>query len=129
MGFPCFGMSKDKGMIQYIHSLIPFSSSCCDMHTVGKTHFLQNPQNAHLCVPFYVSTDASHEERLYFSNMAQQKPTNLRINYKNMAAFSVPLKCSSETGETALTRVPVCASFCFFKKIHMRQRGTKDSPF
>lgn len=79
MGFPCFGMSKDKGMIQYIHSLIPFSSSCCDMHTVGKTHFLQNPQNAHLCVPFYVSTDASHEERLYFSNMAQQKPTNLRI--------------------------------------------------
>lgn len=43
-GISLFQQFKDKGMIQYIHSLIPFHSFRCDMHTVWEIRFLRNAQ-------------------------------------------------------------------------------------
>lgn len=33
-GIPCFSMFKDRELIDYMHSLIPFHHSCCDIYSV-----------------------------------------------------------------------------------------------
>lgn len=51
-GIPCFSMFKDRELIEYMHSLIPFHLSCCDIHSVRtkkKKVPIKNSQNAHLC--------------------------------------------------------------------------------
>ncbi len=72
-GISLFQQFKHKGVIQNIHSLIPFHSFRCDIHTVCKIHFLQNAQKMckFVCVIPCLLLMPFMREGLHFYNTAQ----------------------------------------------------------
>ena len=129
-GISLFQQFKDKGMIQYIQSLIPFYSFCCDMHTVCKIMLLtKKKKQAHLCVWSRAANWCLSWGKDSVSTAWHKKSLEIYelITRTGSLFFRLLWSALERLLETSLTRVPACASFCFFKEIHKRQRGAGDS--
>lgn len=128
-GIPCFSMFEDRELIEYMHSLIPFHHPCCDIHSVCTKKKKSSYKEFTKCtfmhgVPRSQCGSPMREGSISTTRHNKSLQIYELITTTWLLFFSVPLKCSSETGEMVLTRVPACASL---RKYIRDKKGAKEA--